>query len=185
MDSTPQNALVETTGAPSAATVLPARDDWSAVVAAYLDLAERRTGSPRTARAYGSAIRAYAAAIGDLGAATPATVHVWAYAPGPTGKTPAASTVIVRLAALRGLYRYAGRVGVWLEPEPGRRRGPAPPDPADPQGPGCGRAAPSARGGPVDAVRAARPGAHHHDRANGPAAGGGAGAPRQRHRHRR
>lgn len=103
---------------PSAIVVVPARDDWAAVVAAYLDQAERRTGSSRTARAYGSAIRAYAAAIGDLGAATPATVTVWAYAPGPSGRTPAASTVIVRLAALRGLYRYAGRVGVWHGPNP-------------------------------------------------------------------
>jgi site-specific recombinase XerD len=72
----------------------------------------------RTARAYGSAIRAYAAAIGDLGAATPASVALWAYAPGPSGRTPAAATVIVRLAALRGLYRYAGRVEVWTGPNP-------------------------------------------------------------------
>jgi site-specific recombinase XerD len=102
----------------SAAVVVPVRDDWAAVVAAYLDLAERRTGSPRTVRAYGSAIRAYAAAIGDLGAATPATVALWAYAPGPSGRTPAAATIIVRLAALRGLYRYAGRVRVWHGPNP-------------------------------------------------------------------
>lgn len=87
-------------------------------MAAYLDMAERRTGSARTARAYGSAIRSFAAGIGDLGAATPASAAVWAYAPGASGRTPSASTVIVRLAALRGLYRYAGRVGVWNGPNP-------------------------------------------------------------------
>ena len=118
MEATPSNALVEAPGGPSATVVGPARDDWAAVVAAYLDLAERRTGSLRTRRAYGSAIGAYAAAIGDLGAATPASVTLWAYAPGPSGRTPAAATVIVRLAALRGLYRYAGRVGVWHGPNP-------------------------------------------------------------------
>jgi integrase/recombinase XerC len=118
VDTTPANALIVTPDGSSAVVAVPARDDWSAVVAAYLDLAERRTGSPRTARAYGSAIRAYARAIGDLGAATPASVSLWAYAPGPSGRTPAASTVVVRLAALRGLYRYAGRVGVWHGPNP-------------------------------------------------------------------
>ena len=118
METTPAKALIAAPQRASAGIVVPARDDWAAVVAAYLDLAERRTGSPRTARAYGSAIGAYAAAIGDLGASTPATVTVWAYAPGPSGRTPAASTVIVRLAALRGLYRYAGRVGVWHGPNP-------------------------------------------------------------------
>ena len=110
--------VLEPSDGPSAVVAVGARDPWEAVVAAYLDLAERRTGSPRTARTYGSAIRAYAAAIGDLGAATPATVSLWAYAPGPSGRTPAAATVIVRLAALRGLYRYAGRVGVWHGPNP-------------------------------------------------------------------
>lgn len=103
---------------PPAGVIMPVRDDWVAVVAAYLDLAERRTGSARTVRAYGSAIRAYAAKVGDLGAATPATVALWAYAPGPSARTPAAATVIVRLAALRGLYRYAARVGVWHGPNP-------------------------------------------------------------------
>ena len=118
MDTDLAMTVLEPPERPSAAVVGPARDDWAAVVAAYLDLAERRTGSPRTARAYGSAIRAYAAAIGDLGVATPASVTLWAYAPGPSGRSPAASTVIVRLAALRGLYRYAGRVGVWTGPNP-------------------------------------------------------------------
>ena len=93
-------------------------DGWEPVITAWLDQCERRTGSPRTVRAYGSAVRYFRDGVGDLSRATPAAVSLYAYAPGPSGKVPAASTVIVRLAAIRSLYRYAGRVGVWEGPNP-------------------------------------------------------------------
>ena len=92
--------------------------DWGPVVEAWLDACERRTGSARTSRTYGSAVRRFAVGIGDLGRATPAAVHLFAYGSGPSGRVPAASTVIVRLAALQSLYRFATRAGVWQGPNP-------------------------------------------------------------------
>ncbi len=42
--------------------------------------------------------------------ATPAQVHAFAYGPGPSGKEPSPSTVVVRLAAVSGFYDFARRM---------------------------------------------------------------------------
>ena len=85
---------------------------WSSVVAACLEQARQRTGSTRTPDEYGRILARFLAAVGDPAAATAAHVHGFAYAPGPSGKVPSPSTVIVRLAAIRGLYDLARRSGL-------------------------------------------------------------------------
>jgi len=44
--------------------------------------------------------------------ATTAHVHAFAYGPGPSGKEPSPSTVVVRLAAVSGFYDFARRMGL-------------------------------------------------------------------------
>jgi integrase len=93
-------------------------DGWAPVVTAWIEQVERRSGSSQTVRAYRSTVARFAAGIGSLSRATPAAATLFAYAPSATGRPPAASTVIVRLAAIRSLYRFATRVGVWQGPNP-------------------------------------------------------------------
>lgn len=93
-------------------------DGWSPVVTAWIEQVKARSGSAQTVRAYQGNVERFAAGIGSLSRATPAAVNLFAYAPSARGQAPAASTVIVRLAAIRSLYRFAARVGVWQGPNP-------------------------------------------------------------------
>ena len=62
--------------------------------------------------------------------ATPAHVHAFAYGPGPSGKEPSPSTVVVRLAAISGFYNFADRMGlVTSNPAPRKSSGPSYADP--------------------------------------------------------
>jgi site-specific recombinase XerD len=93
-------------------------DGWGKVVDAWLEGVELRSGSAQTVRAYRSTVARFAAAIGGLGNATPAAATLFAYSPTATGGKPSASTVVVRLAAVRSLYRFAIKGGVWRGPNP-------------------------------------------------------------------
>ena len=95
----------------SDALALPTRAPrWEAVAGAYLAEVAQRTGSERTPVEYGRYIRRFLEGAGDPFAVEPASVHAFAYGPGPSGKPPSESTVSVRLAALRGFYDFARRM---------------------------------------------------------------------------
>ncbi len=93
-------------------------DGWGPVVTAWLEQVRTRGDSAQTVRSYRGIAERFATGIGSLAHATPAAAHLLAYAPTRTGQTPAAATVIVRLAAIRSLYRFAIRAGVWTGPNP-------------------------------------------------------------------
>lgn len=92
---------------------------WATLIGAWLAEVKSRTGSDRTPVEYGRYAARFAEWVGgDLAAATTASVHAFAYAPlpdrrrgGRPGKTPGASAINVRLAALRSLYDFARRHG--------------------------------------------------------------------------
>jgi integrase/recombinase XerD len=85
---------------------------WDGVVAAYLAEVGQRTGSVRTPQEYGRILDRFLARLLDPAAASAAHVHAFAYAPGPSGRAPSPSTITVRLAAIRGLYDFARRMGL-------------------------------------------------------------------------
>lgn len=87
---------------------------WPSLIGAWLAEVERRTGSKRTPQEYGRYLRRFVdeALAGNLAAlpeTTSGIVHDFAYAPGPSGKQPSASTVTVRLAALRSFFDFLWR----------------------------------------------------------------------------
>ncbi len=83
---------------------------WEAVAAAYLAEVGQRTGSTRTPAEYGRYLARFLAGVDDPATVTPALVHGFAYGTGASGKAPSASTVSVRLAAIRGFYDFARRM---------------------------------------------------------------------------
>ena len=83
---------------------------WEAVAAAYLAEVAQRTGSERTPVEYGRYIRRFLEGVGNPAPVEPAHIHAFVYGPGPSGKMPSASTVSVRLAAIRGFYDFARRM---------------------------------------------------------------------------
>jgi len=85
---------------------------WDGVVAAYLAEVGQRTGSTRTPQEYGRILARFLADLPDPATASAAHVHAFAYAPGPSGRAPSPSTITVRLAAIRGLYDFARRMGL-------------------------------------------------------------------------
>lgn len=93
-------------------------DGWGPVVTAWIEQVKARSGSAQTVRAYRGNVDRFAAGIGSLSRATPAAVALFAHAPTAAGRAPAASTVIVRIASVRSLYRFAIRAGVWTGPNP-------------------------------------------------------------------
>ena len=107
---------------------------WTGIIGAWLAEVQQRTGSTRTPVEYGRYVAHFADRLADLGRtladATAADAHAFAYAPlpdrrrnGAPGKPPGASSVNVRLAALRSLYDFARRVGaVALNPADGVKR---------------------------------------------------------------
>ena len=97
--------------------LVPLSGKWQDAAGAWLAEVARRTGSERTPQEYARLLARFLflAGIEDPAQATPAHVEAFAYAPGPSGKTPSASTTNVRLAAVsrtarsRGLSRWARR----------------------------------------------------------------------------
>ncbi len=85
---------------------------WQSVAGAWLAEVQQRTGSPRTPREYAHILERFLAEIKPPEATT-AHVHAFAYGPGPSGKEPSPSTVVVRLAAVSSFYDFArhGPVG--------------------------------------------------------------------------
>jgi site-specific recombinase XerD len=107
---------------------------WAGIIGAWLAEVQQRTGSARTPVEYGRYVSHFANRLGDLGRtladATAADAHAFAYAPlpdrrraGAPGREPGASSVNVRLAALRSLYDFARRIGaVATNPADGVKR---------------------------------------------------------------
>ena len=100
MTSTPTTALAHLDGS------------WRSTAAAWLAEVAQRSGSPRTPTEYGRHLARFLKLVDDVAQATPAHVHAFAYGKGPSGKEPAPSTVIVRLAAVSGFYDFARRMGL-------------------------------------------------------------------------
>jgi len=87
-------------------------DTWKRAAVAYLVEVRRRTGSERTPAEYGRYLARFLAAVDDPATVTPAEIHGFAYAIGASGKEPSASTIAVRLAAIRGFLDFARRMGL-------------------------------------------------------------------------
>ena len=102
---------------------------WRAAAGAYLVEVAQRTGSRRTPEEYGRYLARFLAGVADPAAITPAEVQTFAYGVGASGRTPSASTVSVRLAAVRGFLEFCRRMHL-LERNPAehvtRPRHPAP-----------------------------------------------------------
>jgi len=84
---------------------------WQSVAGAWLAEVQQRTGSDRTPREYVHTLERFLAEIKPPEATT-AHVHAFAYGPGPSGKEPSPSTVVVRLAAISSFYDFARRMGL-------------------------------------------------------------------------
>jgi site-specific recombinase XerD len=83
------------------------------LIGSWLAEVERRSGSQRTPAEYARYLKRFRDEVcRDLAQATTQDAHDFAYAPGPSGKTPSASTITVRLAALRSFYDFLWRAGV-------------------------------------------------------------------------
>jgi len=84
---------------------------WQEAAAAYLSEVAQRTGSKRTPEEYARILRRFMEDVEDASSVTPAEVHSFAYAPGPSGREPSPSTISVRLAAISGFYGFLKRMG--------------------------------------------------------------------------
>jgi len=87
-------------------------DTWKRAAVAYLIEVGRRTGSARTPAEYGRYLARFLASVNDPATATTAQVHGFAYATGASGRAPSASTISVRLSAIRGFLDFARRMGL-------------------------------------------------------------------------
>lgn len=83
----------------------------SGALAAYLEEVRQRSGSERTPADYRAHLARFLGLVGNPQHATPAAVHAFAYAPGPSGREPSPSTVSVRLAAVGGFLGFLVRMG--------------------------------------------------------------------------
>jgi integrase/recombinase XerD len=92
-------------------TLVPLKGAWQQAAGAWLAEVQARTGSTRTPVEY-ARILARFLDTADPGQVTPALVHAFAYGPGPSGKEPSPSTIVVRLAAIDGFYGFARRMGL-------------------------------------------------------------------------
>ncbi len=104
-------------------------DTWKETAFAYLLEVRRRTGSERTPNEYGRYIARFLAIVSDPATATPADIHAFAYRIGASGKEPSASTISVRLAAIRGYLDFARRMGLLSRNPAGDVKTPKPDDP--------------------------------------------------------
>jgi len=109
MDAPPPHDLAV---APVSAPAIAYVTTFEPVLAAWLAQVAKRTGSKRTPTEYAAYVRRFMETVPDPAAATAAHAHAFAYAPGPTGKEPSASTVTVRLAALRSWFDFVRRAGL-------------------------------------------------------------------------
>ena len=109
MDTTAQNALVP---APGDVPALASAPNWEPALAAWLAQVRTRTGSERTPKEYAAYVQRFMEAVPDPRTASTASVGAYAYAPGASGREPSASTVVVRLAALRSWFDFLRRAGL-------------------------------------------------------------------------
>jgi integrase/recombinase XerD len=106
----PPPTTIETTGY----EIAPAGDAWQRVALRWDRVLAQK--SDRTRDEYRRNMRHYLASIGgDPARATPGNVYDFAYGPGDSGRLPSASTVTVRLAAVRSFYDVARRERIMPE----------------------------------------------------------------------
>jgi integrase/recombinase XerD len=86
-------------------------DTWKRAAIGYLVEVRLRTGSTRTPTEYGRYLARFLAAV-DPPTITPAQVFTFIHAIGPSGREPSASSIAVRLAAVRGFLDFARRMGL-------------------------------------------------------------------------
>ncbi|MDA0990576.1 MAG: tyrosine-type recombinase/integrase, partial [Verrucomicrobia bacterium] len=89
---------------------LPARQDYPRPVDAWLAQVSQRTGSTRTPATYLRYVMKFMKPINDPRLATSADCHAFGYQASPGGDAPSASTVVVRLAALRSFFDFLRRM---------------------------------------------------------------------------
>jgi integrase/recombinase XerD len=87
-------------------------DAWLSVVRGFLTEKAGRTGSRRTVESYRAHVGRFLATVGDPEVVTAFQVSAYAYGPLESGAAPSASTTSVRLAAVRGFYDFAWRMGL-------------------------------------------------------------------------
>jgi len=96
-------------------------DRLEPLVTAWLAEVAQRSGSKRTPDTYRRELTRFLAVLAngqempngpDLRMISTAAAHAFAYAPGPSGRPPAPSTITVRLAALRSFFDFARRMGI-------------------------------------------------------------------------
>lgn len=89
-------------------------DRLEPLLAAWLAEVGQRSGSLRTPDTYRRELVRLLKTIptSERFRVPAAAVHAFAYAPGPSGRAPAPSTVTVRLAAVRSFYDFARRMGL-------------------------------------------------------------------------
>ena len=80
---------------------------WPELVTAFLEERAARTGSRRTVETYGRTIRRFLRTVDSPASATPIDVHRFAYALTGDARPPAPSTILTRLAAVGGMYKFA------------------------------------------------------------------------------
>ena len=85
---------------------------WQRAALAFLIEVGNRTGSTRTPEEYGRYVARFLAGVADPARVTAAEVHAFAYAVGVSGRAPSASTIAVRLAAVRGFLDFCRRMGL-------------------------------------------------------------------------
>lgn len=85
-------------------------DAWEPVIAAWRAQVAMRTGSTRTPAEYEAYVRRFIVEYGfDPATAHPMQVHAFAYGVGASGRQPSASTITVRLSALRSFFDFIRR----------------------------------------------------------------------------
>jgi site-specific recombinase XerD len=113
--TTPASPTAPVGPAIPAALTTPAGPRWPALLEAYLAEVAKRTDSRRTPAEYRRYLARFFALVGDPARATPAHAHAFAYGPGASDREPSSSTVMVRLAAVRGFYAFARRMRVAVD----------------------------------------------------------------------
>jgi integrase/recombinase XerD len=91
---------------------MPIAAPFAACAGAYLSAVAKRTGSLRTATEYGKYLARFVRQIPNTMEATPADVFAFCYGKGARGTEPSPSTVGVRLAAIRGFFEFARKMGL-------------------------------------------------------------------------
>lgn len=88
-------------------------DPLTAMLAAWLSQVAQRSGSRRTPDTYRRELVRFLESMptSERFRVPTAAVHAFAYAPGPSGRSPSPSTITVRLAAIRSFYDFARRMG--------------------------------------------------------------------------